>query len=282
MIFGTGDKMQDNSALGRALATVRDLRKRCPWDRAQIRETLRPYLVEEALELDHALGEGDVAQIRGEVNDLLLHLAFQLVIAEERREFTADQVADELEAKMRRRHPHLFDIGKAEPWENIKRRERKGHVLAGLVPTLPELLMAFRLQQRAAAVGFDWPDTSGPVQKVREELAEVEEEVRGESLHHKAADPDPNAPGQLPSDALVEEIGDLLFAVVNLARKAGVQPGPALDRANRKFRQHFEVLERLAADRGIDVGSAGLSVLDGLWNEVKARDIADVSAGGRQ
>jgi ATP diphosphatase len=282
MIFGTGDKMQDNSALGRALATVRDLRKRCPWDRAQTRETLRPYLVEEALELDHALGEGDVAQIRGEVSDLLLHLAFQLVIAEERREFTAGQVADELEAKMRRRHPHLFDLGKAEPWEELKRRERKGHVLAGLVPTLPELLMAFRLQQRAAAVGFDWPDTSGPVEKVREELAEVEQEFRAESSNHEEPDPDPNAPGQLPSDALVEEIGDLLFAVVNLARKAGVQPGPALDRANRKFRQRFEALERLAGDRGIDVGSAGLNILDGLWNEVKARDTTDVSAGGRQ
>jgi len=281
MIFGTGDKMQDNSALGRAMATVRDLRKRCSWDRAQTRETLRPYLVEEALELDHALGEGDVAQIRGEVSDLLLHLAFQLVIAEERREFTADQVANELEAKMRRRHPHLFDLGNAEPWEEIKRRERKGSVLAGLVPTLPELLMAFRLQQRAAAVGFDWPDTSGPVEKVREELAEVEDELRAESSH-EVADPDPNAPGQLPSDALVEEIGDLLFAVVNLARKAAVQPGPALDRANRKFRQRFEAVERLASDRGIDVGSAGLNVLDGLWNEVKARDTTGVSAAGKQ
>ena len=281
MIFGTGDKMQDNSALGRAMATVRDLRKRCSWDRAQTRETLRPYLVEEALELDHALGEGDVAQIRGEVSDLLLHLAFQLVIAEERREFTSDQVADELEAKMRRRHPHLFDLGKAEPWEEIKRRERKGHVLAGLVRTLPELLMAFRLQQRAAAVGFDWPDTSGPVEKVREELAEVEDELRAESSH-EVADPDPNAPGQLPSDALVGEIGDLLFAVVNLARKAGVQPGPALDGANRKFRQRFEAVEQLASDRGIDVGSAGLDVLDWLWNEVKARDTTDVSAAGRQ
>jgi len=282
MIFGTGDKMQDNSALGRAMATVRDLRKRCPWDRAQTRETLRPYLVEEALELDHALGEGEVAQIRGEVSDLLLHLAFQMVIAEERREFTADQVADELEAKMQRRHPHLFDLGKAEPWEEIKRRERKGHVLSGLVPTLPELLMAFRLQQRAAAVGFDWPDTSGPVEKVREELAEVEHEFRAGSTDHVAPDPDPNAPGQFPSEALAQEIGDLLFAVVNLARKAGVQPGPALDRANRKFRQRFEAVERLASDRGIDVGSAGLNVLDGLWDEVKARDTTDVSAAGTQ
>src|SRR5918994_2649391 len=112
-----GGYMQDNSALGRALATVRDLRNRCPWDRAQTRETLRPYLVEEVLELDHALAEGDPRSIRGELSDLLLHFAFQLVIAEERGEFTPAEIATELEAKMRRRHPHLFDLGSPEPWE---------------------------------------------------------------------------------------------------------------------------------------------------------------------
>jgi MazG family protein len=237
--------------------------------------------VEEALELDHALGESEIGPIRAELSDLLLHLAFQLVIGEERREFTAEQVAEELEAKMRRRHPHLFDLGEGEPWERIKRRERDGQVLAGLVPTLPELLMAFRLQQRAAAVGFDWRDTAGPIEKVREELAEVEHELHA-SADQEVADADPNAPGPPPSTATVEEIGDLLFAVVNLARKAGVQPGPALDRANRKFRQRFEGVERLASDRGIDVASAGLNLLDQLWNEVKARDTTGVSAGGRQ
>ncbi len=262
--------MQDNSALGRAMAMVRDLRKRCAWDRAQTRETLRPYLIEEALELDHALGEGKSPQIRGELSDLLLHLAFQLVLAEELGEFTADDVARELEAKMRRRHPHLFDLGEAEPWERIKRRERRGNVLGGLVPTLPPLLMATRLQERAASVGFDWPDASGPLDKVREELVEVVDELRG---HHRSpASPpaDPNAPERAPSKELVDEIGDLLFAVVNLARKAGVPAGPALDQANRKFRERFEAMERLAAERGIDLSAAGLEVLDGLWNEAKA------------
>jgi MazG family protein len=282
MIFGTGDKMQDNSALGRAISMVRDLRRRCSWDRAQTRETLRPYLIEEALELAQALGEDDAGQIRGELSDLLLHLAFQLVIAEERREFTGEEVADELESKMRRRHPHLFDLGSAQPWEAIKRRERDGHVLAGLVPTLPELLMAFRLQQRAAAVGFDWPDTSGPLEKIREELTEVEQELAASASEPAAQSSDPNSPGTPPREALVDEVGDLLFAVVNLARKAGVQPGSALDRANRKFRQRFEAVEQLARERGVDVGSAGLEILDGLWNEVKARDRADVSAGETQ
>jgi len=269
--------MQDNSALGRALAMVRDLRRRCPWDRAQTRETLRPYLVEEALELDHALGEGDSTAIRGEVSDLLLHLAFQVVIAEERKEFTADEVADQLERKMRRRHPHLFDLGEAEPWERIKRRERRGRTLSGIVPTLPPLLKACRLQERAASVGFDWPDVEGPLKKVREELAEVEQELE----EHPSPAPirkgdDPNTPAPGPSDRLRDEIGDLLFAVVNLARKAGVQPGPALDRANRKFKERFEAIEMLCAERGIEMETAGLEVLDGAWNEVKAAEVADV------
>ena len=250
---------------------VRDLRARCPWDRAQTRETLRPYLVEEVLELDHAIGHGDAGDIRGELGDVLLNLAFQLVIAEERGEFTADRVADELEAKMRRRHPHLFDLGTAEPWERIKRRERRGRTLDGLVPTLQPLLRAYRLQERAAAVGFDWPDVRGPLAKVREELAEVEQELGREPVEATDAESgDPNAPRAAPSDRLIDEIGDLLFTVVNLSRKAGVEPGIALDRTNRKFRERFEQVEALAEARGLDLAGAGIERLDALWDEVKA------------
>ena len=249
--------MQDKSALGRALVMVRDLRVRCAWDRAQTRETLRPYLVEEVLELDHALCEGDPALIRDELGDFLLHLAWQLVLAEEHGEFTPEDVAETMERKMKRRHPHLFDLGPPEPWERLKRREREGGVLGRLPTTLPDLLRAYRLQERAASIGFDWPDTHGPIAKVREELAEVEQELSG--------------PGEGADrrDALTDEIGDLLFAVVNLARKAGVQPGPALDRANRKFRERFEGVEALAERRGMDLHAAGLEALDGLWDEVK-------------
>jgi nucleoside triphosphate diphosphatase len=247
--------MQDSSALGRSLTMVRDLRARCPWDRVQTRQTLRPYLVEEALELDEALGSDDVGAIRAELSDLLLHLAFQLVIGEEKGQFTPADVADGLEAKMRRRHPHLFDLGAAEPWETLKRRERHGRSLTGIVATLPPLLKAYRLQERAAAVGFDWPDVQGPLAKVREELAEVEVEL---------------GPDATPSASLESEIGDLLFAVVNLSRKAGVEPSLALDAANRKFRHRFEAVEQLAEKRGLEIESAGLEVLDGLWEEVKA------------
>src|SRR5687767_10552526 len=264
--------MQDTSALGRALAMVRDLRARCPWDRVQTRETLRPYFVEEMLEVDHALAGGDPARIRDELGDFLLHLAWQLVLAEERGEFSARDVADTMERKMRRRHPQLFDIGPPEPWERLKRRERTHGVLGDLPPGLPDLLAAQRLQERAASIGFDWPDAEGPIAKVREELAEVERELEAHG---------PGAHG-VANDALIGEIGDLLFAVVNLARKAGVQPGPALDRANAKFRERFETVEALCAARGIDLDTAGLEVLDGLWDEVKATGKREEGTGKRE
>lgn len=252
--------MQDNSALGRSMAMVRDLRNRCAWDRVQTRDTLRPYLIEEVHELDHAIGSGNPAAVRNEVADLMLHLAWQLVLAEELSEFTADEAAGDLEAKMKRRHPHLFELGPRDQWESLKRREREqrgapGGVLVDLPPTLPDLLMAQRLQERAAGVGFDWPDTAGPAAKVREELAEVEAEI---------------AQADRSADRLDHEIGDLLFSVVNLARKAGVHPGPALGRANDRFRERFGVVERLARERGVDIHTAGLAALDELWNEAKA------------
>src|SRR5437870_9209100 len=264
-------KMPHNSraedvALARALALVRDLRARCPWDRAQTRETLRPYLVEEALELDQALQHGEPAELRDELGDLLLHLAFQIVIGEERREFDAETVTRALEAKMWRRHPHLFGDSPTpdhEGWERVKKRERgagSGN-LRGLTPSLPPLLMAFRLQERAAGVGFDWPDARGPLEKVKEELQELEAELP----------PEGTAP-RPPLLRVAEEIGDLLFAVVNLARKLAVDPRSALERANDKFRRRFEAVERLAASRGVDVGRASLEELDRLWHEVKTRD----------
>ena len=254
--------MQEKSALGRAMAMVRDLRVRCDWDRVQTRETLRPYLIEEVHELDSAVGANDPEAIRHEVADILLHLAWQLVLAEEQGEFSSDDVATDLEAKMKRRHPHLFELGPAEEWERLKARERRLRddvvrrgVLDGLPPTLPDLLLAFRLQQRAAGVGFDWPDASGPAAKVREELAEVEAEI---------AHSEPDAAARLE-----HEIGDLLFSVVNLARKVGVHPGPALERANQRFTDRFRRVERFTEERGIDLAGAGLAELDLLWEEAK-------------
>jgi ATP diphosphatase len=254
--------MQGDSALGRALGLVRELRQRCPWDRAQSPQTLRPYLVEEALELDQAIQTDDPEAMRDELGDLLLHLAFQIVIAEERSQFNAEVVTRTLEEKMWRRHPHLFGEGRGSTgdhagWELAKRREPraggKRGTLAGLPPTLPPLLMAYRLQERAGGIGFDWPDAKGPLAKVKEEIGEVEREYgRGGAR-----------------ELIEEELGDLLFAAVNLARKLGVEPGQALERANAKFTKRFEQVEKLAEQRGLEMGRASLEELDRLWDEVK-------------
>src|SRR5437867_7999237 len=252
--------MQGDSALGRALGLVRELRQRCPWDRAQTPQTLRPYLVEEALELDHAIQTDDPEAMRDELGDLLLHLAFQIVIAEERSQFNAEVVTRSLEEKMWRRHPHLFAGAQGSDhakWEMVKRREPRGGgkrgTLAGLPPTLPPLLAAYRLQERAAGVGFDWPDAAGPLQKVKEETGELEREA-----------------GHGRRETIEEEIGDLLFAAINLSRKLGVEPGQALERANAKFTKRFEQVEKLVEERGLEMGRASLEELDKLWDEVKA------------
>lgn len=277
---GAEVQMQEPSALGRAVLLVRDLRKRCLWDGAQTPESLRPYLVEEALELDHALGQGDQRAITGELGDLLLHLAFQIVLGEEANRFGAEDVVTAMERKMWRRHPHLFPTPPAGGaaaagaagatgattadshgnWERTKVAERGADgpgVLDGLPPNLPALIMAFRLQERAAGVGFDWPDAAGPAEKVREELAELEKETR----HGSAVD----------RDRVEHEVGDLLFAVVNLARKLNCDARAALEKANRRFAARFRDMERLAGVRGVRIGYAGLEELDGLWNEAKMR-----------
>ena len=277
--------MQEPSSLGRIVELVRDLRARCPWDAAQTPQTLRPYLIEEGNELDHALGLDDANAIRVELGDLLLHLAFQIVLAEERGLFGSEDLTRQVEEKMWRRHPHLFptappqrgsaaeaaagatanrqpltaDQVKAN-WERLKLRERddedRPSVLDGLPPTMPALVTAFRLQERAAGVGFDWPDWHGPLDKVREETAELAHELE------IGADP----------ERVEHELGDLLFAVVNMSRKLGCDPRAALEQANRRFQNRFKQVEALAAERGIDVHTAGLGKLDELWDEVKRQE----------
>jgi len=255
--------MQDESSLDDTLALMRDLRARCDWDAAQTHQSLRPYLIEEAHELDDALRAQNDDEIRGELGDLLLQVLFHSVIAEERGAFTMRDVADTLSAKMRARHPHLYGDGEKVAWERMKAKTRTS-IADGLPVNLPALHRAHRLQDRAAGVGFDWPDASGPAEKVEEELREVRAELAvspDESVTESAA----------RADRLEDELGDLLFAAVNLCRKAGVHASVALDRANLKFTRRFEAVELLAKARGIDVKSAGLSVLDSLWDEVKGR-----------
>lgn len=252
--------MQQRAGLGEALALMKDLRRRCEWDAAQTHESLRPYLIEEAYEVDDAIRAADDRALRGELGDLLLQVLFHSVVAEERNAFDFSDVVEGFLTKMKSRHPHLYEGGERQSWEGMKAKQRDS-IVDGLPADLPSLHRAFRLQDRAAGVGFDWPDTSGPAAKIEEELAEV----RGEL----AAGAQAGAHG-VPDPKLEEELGDLLFSVVNLCRKLGVHPSLALDKANVKFATRFQAVEKLAKERGLDVRTAGLEALDRLWDEVKA------------
>ena len=245
--------MQGDSGFGDILTLVRDLRQRCDFDRALTLDSLRPYLREEVAEFEDALDHDDESKVAAELGDILLHCAFQLVLAEERRAFDLAEVSRRLVAKMKARHPHLYADGEKPDWERHKAEERRREAavdsqpvsaLGSLPPGLPELEQAYRFQERAAAVGFDWPDVAGPLDK-------LEEEVRETRVH-----PD-------------TEIGDVLFAAVNVARKAGVHPSTALRHATAKFVDRFHAIERLAAERGIVMHQADLAALDRLWDEVK-------------
>ncbi|HXT15797.1 MAG TPA: nucleoside triphosphate pyrophosphohydrolase [Gemmatimonadaceae bacterium] len=259
--------MQSKPSLDDTLSLMRDLRARCEWDAAQTHESLRPYLIEEAYEVDDAIRAGNDAQLREELGDLLLQILFHSVLAEERGAFTMNDVASGFITKMKGRHPHLYGEGARQPWEQMKAKKRAS-IVDGLPADLPALHRAFRLQDRAAGVGFDWPDTEGPAQKVEEELEEVHEELRARPPA------DPHAPPNYDAahERLEEEIGDLLFAVVNLSRKAGVHPALALDKANVKFARRFGAVEKMAAERGLKVGEASLQQLDALWDEVKTTE----------
>ncbi|MGQ0765925.1 MAG: nucleoside triphosphate pyrophosphohydrolase [Gemmatimonadota bacterium] len=244
--------MQHKATLEDTLALMRDLRARCEWDAAQTHHTLRPYLIEEAHELDEALLGGDDNQIRDELGDVLLQVLFHSVVAEERGAFGISDVAGALVARMRHRHPHLYGDGERVEWEKIK-AARRASIGDGLPAGLPALHRAHRLQDRAAAFGFDWNDPEGPADKVSEELAEVRPLL-----------------GQRGSVELEAELGDLLFTVVNLCRKVGVHASLALDVANARFLRRFSAVEELARERGLDLATAGLVALDRLWDEVKA------------
>lgn len=251
--------MQEKAGLPEALDLMKDLRRRCEWDAAQTHESLRPYLIEEAYEVDDAIRAANDRALCEELGDLLLQVLFHSVVAEERGAFDFGDVAEGFLAKMKSRHPHLYEGGARQSWEGMKAKKRAS-LVDGLPADLPSLHRAFRLQDRAAGVGFDWPDAAGPAAKVEEELAEVRAEI----------DAGAHTSGYgVPDLRLEEELGDLLFSVVNLCRKLGVHPSLALDKANVKFATRFQAIEALAKRRGIDVPTAGLEVLDGLWNEVK-------------
>ncbi len=259
--------MPDDPAadLGRLLSLVTRLRAPdgCPWDREQTLLDVRAYLLEEAHEAAAAIDAGDWGELASELGDLLFQVAFIGRLAQERGAFTlADSIA-RVEAKMVARHPHVFGdqqladaAAVREAWERRKVGERgSGSLLDGVAPSLPALTAALRMTQKAAGVGFDWPAVEPVLAKLEEEVAELKQAL-GE-------------PGEAARDQAREEIGDLLFTVVNLARKLGVDPEAALAQTNRKFRRRFAHVEQGLAARGKSLNDSDLGEMDALWEEAK-------------
>jgi len=250
------------SSLSRLLAIMARLRDPligCEWDVAQTFTTIAPYTIEEAYEVADAIARDDLPALRDELGDLLLQVVFHARIAEEAGQFNFASVAEAIADKMEARHPHIFggapDEGQSreDRWEALKAEERhaKGDASAmdGVALALPALMRADKLQKRAARTGFDWPDTAGPAEKLREEMDELSEA----------------APG---ADQL-EEAGDLLFAAVNLVRAYGIAPEDALRAANAKFERRFRAMEALAITKGGDFAELNLNQQEALWTAVK-------------
>lgn len=244
--------------------TLDILRVKCPWDAKQTNESLRPNTVEEVYELAQALFDNNVPEIRKELGDVMLHVLFYALIAEEKEQFDIADVADALNDKLIFRHPHVFGEVKADDahqveqnWEQIKLRERGGNrtVLAGVPAALPALVKAYRVQQKAANVGFDWEDRAQVWDKVKEEVSEVEQAV-----------------GSANEDQIEAEMGDLLFSVINACRLYGVNPENALERTNRKFISRFNHVEETATAQGRAINQLSLEEMDALWNEAKLNE----------
>ena len=250
------------------MARLRDPDGGCPWDLAQTPASIAPWTIEEACELAEAAEAGDYSHWREELGDLLFHVVFHARLAEETGAFEFDTMARETAEKLEQRHPHVF-AGAAMPlkgdfnrrWEQQKQAGRE-HIDDHLPAQLPALMRACKLQKRAAAIGFDWPDAAGPREKITEELGEIAQALSAHSCSR----------GDMPTDEIREEVGDLLFAVVNYARHLGVDPEQALRASNRKFVRRFKYIESRIAEDGVTSGAIDLGYLDELWEEAKRRE----------
>ena len=248
-------------ALGKVMDTLDILRVKCPWDRKQTFESLRSNTVEEVYELCDALIKSDNANIRKELGDVLLHILFYAKIGEEKDMFDICDVANTLNDKLIFRHPHVFGEVNVENahdveqnWEQIKLKEKDGNrsVLAGVPSALPALVKSYRIQEKAANVGFDWEEKAQVWDKVSEELSEFQAELNGGDK----------------SD-MESEFGDLMFSLINVARLYDINPDNALERTNLKFIRRFSYIESKAKEMGRSLKDLKLAEMDDLWNEAK-------------
>lgn len=254
-------KEEKLAAFGRMLDVLDELRVKCPWDAKQTNDSLRPNTIEEVYELADALISDDQPNIKKELGDVLLHVAFYAKIGSEKGVFDIADVCNALTDKLIFRHPHVFGNTEADNaekvaqnWEEIKLKEKGGNktVLAGVPSALPAMIKANRIQEKARNIGFDWEEPSQVWDKVKEEISEVEVEIKSGN-----------------NDNLEAEFGDLLFAVINASRLYGVNPENALERTNRKFINRFNYLETKTKERGLSLKEMTLAQMDEIWDEAK-------------
>ncbi|MGY8953889.1 MAG: nucleoside triphosphate pyrophosphohydrolase [Flavobacteriales bacterium] len=249
-------------AFERLLNIMDDLREKCPWDQKQTMETLRKLTIEETYELADAILEKDSEEIKKEIGDLMLHLVFYAKIGSEQNEFDMADVLNSICEKLIFRHPHIYsDIevsGEEEVkrnWEKLKLKEGRKSVLEGVPKSLPAMVKANRIQEKARGVGFDWDNKDQVWEKVHEELEELKVEVEGEASMERIED----------------ELGDVLFSVINYARFIDIDPESALERTNKKFIKRFQYLEVKAKEQGRDIHDMTLSEMDAIWEEAKGK-----------
>ena len=257
----SNDKEAKLKAFGELLDVLDILRIQCPWDAKQTNESLRPNTIEETMELCDALIKDNVSDIKKELGDVLLHILFYAKIADEKQQFDIADVCDALRNKLIFRHPHIFGDTKVDNaeqvlqnWEALKLKEKGGNktVLSGVPKSLPSVIKAERIQEKSANVGFDWDKPEDVWDKVKEEIAEVETELKAGNR-----------------DNMEKEFGDLLFSVINAARLYGVRADNALELTNNKFITRFNHIEQRALDMGKKINELSLAEMDALWNEAK-------------
>ena len=255
-------RSQQLSAFERLLDIMDELRVQCPWDNKQTFESLRHLTIEETYELGDAILDNDLQEIKKELGDLLLHIVFYAKIGSEQNTFDIGDVANEICEKLINRHPHIYGNTKVDGadqviknWESIKLKEGKNSVLEGVPKSLPALVKAFRIQEKAAGVGFEWDNAKDVLDKVKEEITEFNQEV--EDQNH---------------DKMEDEFGDVIFSLINYARYLKINPESALERTNKKFIKRFKYIEESAKNEGKVINELTLDQMEAFWN--KAKNIA--------
>lgn len=254
-------RQEKMEAFGRLLDIMDDLREKCPWDRKQTMETLRPLTIEETYELGDAILDNDLPEVSKELGDILLHMVFYAKIGEEKQAFDISDVLHGICEKLISRHPHIYGDVKADDeetvkanWEKLKLKEGKKSVLEGVPKSLPAMVKATRIQEKARGAGFDWDEAEQVWEKVEEELDELKAEI-----------------AKNDAQKTEDEFGDLLFSVINLARFVKVDPESALERTNKKFISRFQYMEEQVKAKGQDLTDLSLKEMDKYWEEAKEK-----------